>query len=119
MHKLIADLSDRPASCPQGCDLMLLGALVKARHLWQLSEPYSGITFEAITRSLRELQDQVWYIGAPFPSKPGDPRVTGTQAARKNRLPTHYCHVRSLINSKLYSLEISVDGLDLDDVLDS
>jgi hypothetical protein len=122
IHDLTADLKDGVTTCTQGCDLLLLGALVKALHQWNLRQPYAGISFEAITTSLRELQDQVWYVGTPFPSKPGEVRATGAPSAkgeRKDRFATHYCGIRSLINSKLYALEVSVDGLDLDDILNS
>ncbi|KAH8902831.1 hypothetical protein BR93DRAFT_862203, partial [Coniochaeta sp. PMI_546] len=57
IHSLVDELKDGSASCTQGCDLFLLGSLVKALHQWNLSEPYAGISFDAITRSLRELQD--------------------------------------------------------------
>jgi hypothetical protein len=104
--------------------LLLLGSLVKALHQWNLTEPYTGVSFDPITRSLRELQDQVWYVGAPFPSNPtaGDkvPATTTSSAKeeRKDRFAAHYCGIRGLINPKLYSLEVSVDGLDLDAILD-
>lgn len=124
IHSLVDELKDGSASCTQGCDLFLLGALVKALHQWNLSEPYAGISFDAITRSLRELQDQVWYVGAPFPSNPNGAGKTHSNSTsgkeeRKDRFAAHYCGIRGLINPKLYSLEVSVDGLDLDDILGS
>lgn len=124
IHSLITDLKDGRTSCAQGCDLLLLGSLVKALHQWNLTEPYTGVSFDAITRSLRELQDQVWYAGAPFPSNPtaGDKVLATTTSSakddRKDRFAAHYCGIRGLINPKLYSLEVSVDGLDLDAILD-
>jgi hypothetical protein len=124
IHSLVAELKDGTVSCPQGCDLLLLGSLVKALHLWKLSEPYTGVSFGAITRSLRELQDQVWYVGAPFPSNPNGAdkaplSSTSAKDERKDRFAAHYCGIRGLINPKLYSLEVSVDGLDLDAILGS
>jgi len=124
IHSLVAELREGTVSCPQGCDLLLLGSLVKALHQWKLSEPYTGLSFEGITRSLRELQDQVWYVGAPFPRNPNGADKTPSSSTsakeeRKDRFAAHYCGIRGLINPKLYSLEVSVDGLDLDDILGS
>ncbi|OIW22821.1 hypothetical protein CONLIGDRAFT_150760 [Coniochaeta ligniaria NRRL 30616] len=122
IHSLVAELKDGTVFCTQGCDLLLLGSLVKALHQWDLSEPYTGVSFEAITRSLRELQDQVWYVGAPFPRNPNGAdkapsSSTPVREERKERFAAHYCGIRGLVNPKLYSLEVSVDGLDLDDIL--
>ena len=121
IHSLVADLKEEKVSCTQGCDLFLLGALVRSLHQWNLSEPYAGVSFNGITRSLREVQDQVWYIGAPTPTNPNASVKVSTSTSteqRKDRFPAHYCGIRSLINPQLYQLEVSVDGLDLDDVLD-
>lgn len=123
IRSLVTELEDGTVACTQGCDLLLLGSLVKALHQWNLSESYADVSFGAITRSLRELQDQVWYVGAPFPSsvngadKAPSSSSTSAKEDRKDRFAAHYCGIRGLINPKLYSLEVSVDGLDLDDIL--
>lgn len=120
---VIADLEDGKASCVMGCDLLFLGSVVKALHQWKLSEPFDGVSFEAVTDSLRELQNQVWYIGAHQPRSPKTAQTTSVsrraagQEALKERFAAHYCGIRSLINPKIYSLDIAVDGLDLNENL--
>jgi hypothetical protein len=121
LHDLVTDLKEGKVSCTQGCDLVLLGSLVKALHQWDLAKPYYGVSFTALARSIRELQDQVWCVGAAPPSNPAKaPSADISEpATRRERFGAHYCGIRSLINPKLYSLEVSVDGIELDDVLNS
>lgn len=123
IHDIVAELKDEKVFCPAGCDLLLLGFLVRALHQWKLVEPFEGISSEALIRSIRELQDQVWFIGAPSPSNPGSPRESSSaktpagQDSKKERFAAHYCGIRSLINPRLYSLGVGTDGLILDDIL--
>ena len=113
------DLREGKHPCNNGCDAFLLGVLIKALDHWKLAKPYQGISFEALAKAVRNVQDQVWYTGphppvllgaAAQPEKSAEPPKPN---GRHNRFGVHHCGIRSLINPKLYSLEVQLKGLDL------
>jgi len=112
---LVHDLREGKHPCNNGCDAFLLGVLIKALDRWKLAKPYPGISFEALTKAVRDVQDQVWYTGPhpPVLLGPGAPAEPAKPAGRHNRFGVHHCGIRSLVNPKLYSLEVQLEGLDL------
>jgi len=118
----VEELQEGKTPCANGCDTFLLGVLVKALHHWKLAKPYRGISFEALSAAVRDIQDEVWYTG-PHPvislgdERKAEPEPSSSETpkphARKIRFGAHHCGNRTLINPKLYSLEVSLVGLPL------
>ncbi|KAM0255285.1 hypothetical protein ACHAQJ_005940 [Trichoderma viride] len=118
LHGLIDDLQEGKTPCNNGCDTVLLGVLVKALHRWKLAKPYKGVSFYAPVTAVRDIQDEVWYTGPHPPVTLGGAeqeeakKPTPRPANRQNRYGVHHCGF-SLINPKLYELEVALDGLTL------
>ena len=119
LEELVHDLREGKHPCNNGCDAFLLGVLIKALDQWKLAKPYRGISFEALAKAVRDVQDQVWYTGPHPPVLLGEakdkaaPSEHSKPQGRHNRFGVHHCGIRSLINPKLYSLEVQLEGLDL------
>ena len=89
--------------------------LLQALHKWRLAKPYAGVSFKGLVQAVRGLQEQIWYarpLGPVALVAAGDGHGEKKTGSLKARFPEHYCGTRGLINPVLYSLEVSVVGLE-------
>jgi hypothetical protein len=111
-----ADLREHKHSCQLGCDLFLLGTIDRTLHHWKLAWPFPGVSFVNLSRAIRKMQTQTWYVG-PRPvvsiSAEGGETKAEDGPAAEVLFPDHHCSTRGLINPQLYHLEVALDGLKL------
>jgi hypothetical protein len=106
LHNYLVEYQGDTLHCSEDCDTMLLGALTKGMKSIELltrpDPPFPGFSFDGLACSIRKFR---------FPS------VHAYKTKRKCPSPSPDCGITSKINTTLKSLEDSLCGLDLSDIV--